>query len=251
MFYLKKLTAPFAMPPGIFISILTIVGIWCLYRKRWKAAAWALGLGLLIWLTALQPVAHLLARGLEKQYGIPKAVQGDVIILLGGGINEGVTDMTGIGTPSEGMLARIVTAVRLQKRLELPVILSGGKVYSSSSDMAPILRRFLIDLGVDSRQIIIENRSRDTYENAGYTESICRRHGFLKPILITSALHMPRSVMMFEKTELQVIPFPAGFRTRPNPSYAWQHFRPSSGSMNLFAAAMHEYLGILYYKLIL
>ena len=251
MFYLKKLMAPFALPPGIFIGILIVAGLWCLYRRRWQSAAWSLGLAVMIWLTALQPVAHLLARGLEKQYSIPDAVQGDVIILLGGGINDRVADLTGIGTPSNGMLARIVTAVRLQKRLDLPVIISGGKVYESVSNMAPIVRRFLIDLGVDSRQIIIENRSRDTFENARYTEATCRRHGFIKPILITSALHMPRSMMMFQNTDLKVIPFPAGFTTRTDPGYAWQDFRPSASSMVLLAGAIHEYLGIFYYKLVL
>jgi len=251
MFYLKKLTAPFVLPPGIFIGVLLVVGFWRLYRRRWQSAAWALGLGIMMWSTAIVPVAHLLAHSLEKRYPVPEKVQGDVIILLGGGINDRVPDMTGVGTPSNGMLARIVTAVRLQKRLDLPVIISGGKVYESVSNMAPIVRRFLIDLGVDSRQIMIESRSRDTFENAGYTKAICRRQGFSKPILITSALHLSRAVMLFEHVGLKVIPFPAGFTTRTDPGYAWQDFRPSASSMVLLAGAIHEYLGIFYYKLVL
>ena len=251
MFYLKKLMAPFALPPGIFIGVLLVVGFWRLYRRRWHSAAWALGLGIMMWLTAVVPVAHLLAHSLEKRYPVPEKVQGDVIILLGGGINDRVTDMTGVGTPSDGVLARIVTAVRLQKRLDLPVIISGGQVYQTISAEAPIVRRFLIDLGVDSRQIMIEPRSRDTFENAGYTKAICRRQGFNKPILITSALHLPRAVMLFEHVGLKVIPFPAGFKTRSNPQYGWQDFRPSADSMGLLGGAMHEYLGIFYYKLVL
>jgi uncharacterized SAM-binding protein YcdF (DUF218 family) len=251
MFYLKKVLTPFVLPPGIFIVLLMVAGIWRLYRRRGKSAAVALILAGLMWLSALTPVANLFLGSLEDRYGMPTAAAGDVIILLGGGINDRVPDMSGIGAPSDGMLARIVTAVRLHNRLGLPIIISGGKVYGSVSAEAPVVRRFLIDLGIDPQRIIVESRSRDTYENVKYTRQICKRHGFVRPILITTAYHMPRSVMLFEKAGLDVLPFPTGFKTAPDPHYGWQDFLPSGGAMRLLANAMHEYLGLLYYKLVL
>ena len=251
MFYLKKVLTPFVLPPGIFIVLLMAAGVWRVYRRRGKSAAVALILAGLMWLSALTPVANFLLGPLENRYGVPAAAAGDVIILLGGGINHRVPDMSGVGAPSDGMLARIVTAVRLHSRLGLPIIISGGKVYGSVGAEAPIVRRFLVDLGIDPQRIIMESRSRDTFENAVYTKKICSRHGFVRPILITTAFHMPRSVMLFEKAGLNVIPFPTGFKTATDPHYGWQDLLPSAGAMRLLASAGHEYLGLLYYRLVL
>ena len=61
------------------------------------------------------------------------------------------------------------------------------------------MKRFLTDLGVPDPMIIVEDKSRDTIENARYARQICERRGFVRPILVTSAYHLKRSVLSFSK----------------------------------------------------
>lgn len=132
MFIIKKILAPFLLPPGIFIILLISSGVWLMVKRRWRVGVFNCSIGIFIWMFSISPVSDAMLRGLESSFKIPEKPEGDVIILLGGGIYEGASDFSGIGTPSEEMLGRTVTAVRLQRRLNIPVIISGGQVFYRS-----------------------------------------------------------------------------------------------------------------------
>ena len=250
MFELKKLLAQFLLPPGIFISLLIISGLWSLVKKYWKVGLINVFIALFMWLLSATPVSDLMMRGLETDLEIPDNPKGDVIILLGGGVYDTVPDLSGIGAPSEDMTGRIITAVRLQKRLNIPIIVSGGAVFKKKSPEAPIIKRFLIDLGVPESKIIAESKSRDTLENANNTKIICEKEGYLKPMLVTSGLHMKRSVLSFDRLGMKVISIPANLRTSSGKRYIWHDYLPSSESLSNSTFAIHEYLGLLFYKLV-
>ena len=169
MFILKKAVSPFLLPPGIFILLLLLTGIWFLVKKRWTAGVVNLIICGLLWSLSLPPVSDTLLGGLEYSFKIPRNPQGDVIVLLGGGVHDDVPDLSGTGAPQEEMIGRIITAVRLQRKLDLPVIISGGSVYEGRKAEAPIVKRFLMDLGVPAHKIILESKSRDTFK--------CEIHG--------------------------------------------------------------------------
>ncbi|MEW6740714.1 MAG: YdcF family protein [Nitrospirota bacterium] len=247
MFALKKILTAFLLPPGIFIVLLLFSGLWFLFKKNWKAGIINCFLGISMWAFSISPVADAMLRGLESDFRIPENPHGDVIILLGGGVYDNVPDLSGIGAPSEDMLGRIITAVRLQKKINVPVIISGGAVFKGRKAEAPIVRRFLTDLGVPDKKVIIEDKSRDTIENARYTAEICKRLGYKKPLLVTSAYHMKRSVMSFKKVNMDVIPFPSNFKTWKIKKYGWESYLP--GSLGGSYTAMHEYMGLLFYKI--
>lgn len=248
MFILKKVLSPFILPPGIFVLILLFTGFRFILKRYLKVGLVNLLLGMLLWLSSISPVSDAMFRGLEGGVKIPENPQGDVIILLGGGIYDGSPDISGIGVPSDGMMGRIVTAVRLQKKLNLPVIVSGGRVYKHiNSAEAVIGKRFLIDLGVPPNKVIIEDKSRDTFENALYSREILERHNYKRPIIVTSAFHMRRAVISFEKVGIDVTPFPAMFKTWEDKDYGWVDYLPNS--MEDTKTALHEYLGLLYYTL--
>lgn len=246
-FILKKIITPFVLPPGIFVLLLLLSGYVFWRKKKLRAARLHIALGILLWTLTIVPVSDFMLGNLESGYSIPQKPRGDVIILLGGGVYEDAPDMTGTGTPSEPMLARVVTAIRLQKQLNVPVIISGGSVYEGRKSEAPIVRRFLIDLGVREDMIIVEGRSRDTIENARYSLEICNKAGYKNPILVTSAFHMKRSLMSFEKAGLKAAPFPAGFKTWNNKHYIWEDYLPHG--LDGMAASLREYMGILFYKI--
>jgi uncharacterized SAM-binding protein YcdF (DUF218 family) len=250
MFIFKSFLTPFILPPGLFISILIITGVGFLYKKKWKAGIMALIFGGFMWALSISPVSDALIRGLESKYSIPGNVKGDVIILLGHGVFNEAPDLTGLGAPSGSYLTRIVTAVRLQKRLDIPVIVSGDEgLEDNAEDKAVkdhIVKRFLVDLGVPAKKIIVEDNSRDTFENVKFTKEICDRSSFTNPVLVTSAYHLKRAVMTFDKVGLKVLPFPAGFESWEGKEYKWQSYLP--GDFSTASIAVKEYLGLVFYS---
>ena len=246
MFILKNILTPFLLLPGIFIISLIFTGAWFLHKKKWKAGIVALIFGCFMWALSIAPVSDAMIRGLESEYSIPKNVKGDVIILLGRGVSDKAPDLTGLGVPSDGYFTRIVTAVRLQKRLNIPIIVSGAETSEDKIVKDHIVKRFLVDLGISAEKIIIENKSRDTFENAKFTQEICAKLGFTNPILVTSAYHLKRAVMIFEKVGLQVEPFPAGFKSWQGKQYRWHSYLP--GDFSTASLAIKEYLGLVFYK---
>ena len=232
MFILKNVVTPFLLPPGIFISILIFSGAWLLYKKKWKPGITTLIFGCFAWALSIAPVSDAMIRGLESEYGIPKNIKGDVIILL--------------GPSAYGYPDRIIKAARLQKSFDMPIIVSGVKTFKREGKKTSIIRLFLVELGVPSEKIIEEDKSRDTCENAKFIQEICARLGFTNPILVTSAYHMKRAVMSIEKAGLKVVPYPAGFKSWQGKQYRWDDYLP--GDFKEASVAIKEYLGLVFYK---
>ncbi len=251
MFLIKKIISAFLLPPGCFIALLVGVGFWQLFRHRRLWGLFTLVVGLLLWGLSLAPVASYLIKGLERDLTIPARLQGDVIILLGGGASDDTRDLTGTGAPSDEMMARLVTAVRLQRRTGLPIIVSGGAPGVTDTPEAVIAKRFLLDLGVPQGKVIMEERSRDTGENARYSAEICSRKGYKHPLLVTSAYHMKRSLLLFRRSGLTVTPLPAAFRYGGRHEITPYTLLPSVNNLSDSAAALHERLGLLFYRLTL
>ena len=249
MFFFKRLVTPYILPPGLFILALILSGALCVFWHRRKIGIFNLAIGLLFWICCTAPFSDFLMRGLESEFYMPKKVKGDVLILLGGGIIDKVPDFSGYGIPTDRMIGRIVTAVRLQKNLNIPIIVSSGKASKNRNSAALIAKRFLIDLGVQEDQIVIEEKSRDTYENAKYIREICSRNDYKNPILITSASHMKRSLLSFKKVGIDVMPYPANFQSKSINEYGWHSYLPRSSSLGKTSLAFHEYLGLFFYKL--
>lgn len=250
MFVFKKIVTAFVLLPGVFIVLFVISGSWLILRKHYRLALMQIGLGLLLWGVSITPVSNRFLTNLESEFRIPDSISCDVIILLGGGVAEDVPDLTGTGFPLGDMLGRIITAVRLQKTLRVPVIVSSGQVYKGRPAAAPIYKRILTDLGVDERQIILEDQSRDTYENAKYSRAICRQRGFVSPLLVTSAHHLRRARLVFEKVGLQVTPLPAYRRSPQSQRYGWYDYLPSAENLANISGALHEYLGMVFYRFV-
>ncbi len=249
MFMLKKLITPFLLPPGVFVSAAVAAAvIFALFRRR-RSALRALLAGVVLWLPGIQPVSDFLLRGLVSDIpGADAPLAGDVIVVLGGGIDDRATDALGKqGALSEAMARRLVAAVQLQRHLELPVLVTGGAPLRAGITEAAVAARHLADLGVDPKAIITETRARDTAENARYVTAICRQRGFRRLLLLSSTHHLKRSVMAFEGTGLFIRPVGDVGTAGPGRAYRWNDFLPDA--YDLTARYLHEYLGMLAYRL--
>lgn len=249
IFFIKKLISPFLMPPGLFVTIILGVSVWAFWRGKRRMLGLLLPLCGMIWLSSLGPFADMLIRPLETAYPLPQKPQGDVIIMLTGGIYDYAPDLSGTGTPGPATVERLVTAARLHRQLNIPIIVSGGRVFPGGPAISQLTKRFLVDMGIDADQIIQEDRSRDTFENAKYSKEICIRNGYTHPILVTSASHIPRAMLSCDRVDFKVTPFPCAMTTWQDMAYSWYSFLPSAGAMEKTSSALHEWLGLLFYRL--
>lgn len=235
MFFLKKLITFLILPPGLFVVVFFVIAA---LRKKHKAVlVLSLSCGTGIYLLSVEPVKDFLLAPLEEKYSRPATVEGDVIVVLGGGsYNTGVL--------TDDSLKRLLTGFVLQKKLNTPIILSGGSAITNLPE-SEVMKTVLIELGVDKSKIYTDTNSRDTLGNAIFTKKICQAKGFKKVILVTSAYHMPRSVLTFKQAGLDVIPYPTDFKM--DKRYNVYSFFPKMNVIQDSTKAIREYIGFLSY----
>ncbi|SHJ52673.1 YdcF family protein [Propionispora hippei] len=247
--YIYKFLVSFIMPPGILILAMLAITIY-LAKKREQAAKWLGLLTLFFYFLSTLFVGNLLLKTLEIRFVPPENPTGDVIVMLGGGATFGTPDINGTGQLSGNAANRLLTAARLQKGLGIPVILSGGQVFDDSGREAVIGKRILTGIGVPENEILIDDTSLNTEQNAHNVRGILMEKGFKKPILVTSAFHMERSVLNFAKEGIAVIPYPSDYLVSigGNSIYV-NNLVPSAEGLRYSYIALHEYLGIVAVKL--
>lgn len=246
MIYFLKFGASFVLPPGIFFVLFFGIAFWAWRRRERRIAAAIFAVTFTFYLLSTSLVSEALLRGLETRYDPPRDPAGDVIVMLGGGAMGDTPDVDGVGTLSPSPANRLLTVVRLWRRLHVPILLSGGQVYEDSGGEAVIARRVLVGLGVPEADILLETESQNTTQNARYSARILREKGFSRPILVTSAFHMPRAVLNFEKQGIEVVPYPADFWTNRNPRvFHYSRLRPQSDALSDSAVVLQERLRTL------
>ena len=154
MVYLMKFGAGWVLPPGSIILALLVLAGYIWRRKHEPRLAAVLGvLTLALYLLCSPLVSERLMGHLEQTYTPPAEPQGDVIVMLGGGAMPDSPGVDGEGELCARPADRLLTAVRLQRRLDVPILLSGGRVYSDTGDEAKIAARILQSLGVPEDKI--------------------------------------------------------------------------------------------------
>ena len=207
-----KFGASWVLPPGIFFVLFLFIAYCCKKRKQTRLAIAITFVTFIFYLASTSYVASMLIGRLEDAYDPPKHLpNADVIIVLGGGATGDTPDVTGTGTLCSIPANRLLTAVRLQKKLGIPIIVSGGQIYEDSGREADIARRILKELGVSEDMILLENRSLNTTQNAEYSTNILKSRKYKQPLLVTSAFHMERAVVNFNKLGVDVIPYPCDY----------------------------------------
>lgn len=244
MFFLKKLLTSLLTPPGLFISLLLL-----LYFFKRKKNIHLIFLAAIVYLLSIEPVADFFLKRLEGTYTIPSVSQiksCDAYVVLGSGLKEGMETFYGSSQVVDEGCQRLLGAFFAYKVERKPIIISGGASFKRLPE-AHTAKNFLVSLGIRTEDIIPEEKSRDTYENAIETKKIAQIFGFKKILLITSAYHMKRSNLIFSKY-FEVVPLPVGYKCSKR-SYDFLSFLPNAHDMTGVAIAIKEYLGIIHFKL--
>lgn len=243
LYWIKFFYITFLLPPGIFIIALAMI-CYTFYRKYRKPAMVLTVFTLIFYLSATVIFSNMLIRTLENKHRPPAEVKGDVIIMLGGGATLDTPNLSGKGHLSGSAANRLLTCLQLYHQLKVPVIVLGGQVYKTTGPEAKIAKEILLGVGVPESKIIIENKSRNTTENARLVKRVLDRYDYSNPILVTSAFHMERAIRAFAKVGVAVVPYPTDYHTGVSNRFGWSKLMPSAEALSDVSLAVKEYLGI-------
>jgi uncharacterized SAM-binding protein YcdF (DUF218 family) len=117
-------------------------------------------------------------------------------------------------------------------------------VHSGGPREARIARQLVLGTGVAPERLSFDEQSRNTCDSGRFTRELVQPKAGERWLLVTSALHMPRSVACFRSAGWDIIPYPTDFR-RGQSAF---HYGLAENLENLDYAA-HEWLGLVYYRL--
>lgn len=258
--FLSKFLPLFIYPIGLACIILVLALI--LRRRRsWQTTLIVVAFALL-WIGGNRLVTMALVSSLERQY-MPPANLPDksVVVVLGGGTKAGVAPRP-INELNEAG-DRVLYAAWLYKQGKAAhLLLSGGNAPWSGLKKTPpeaeVMAAILDIMGIPKEALWLESKSRNTEENAVESRKMLDSQGVKSIILVTSAMHMPRAVRLFEQQGLTVIPAPTDFMvtdddwayyTQPSLDVQLMNLFPSAADLQLTSQAIKEELGALFYQL--
>lgn len=255
MFFLASKLLWIVTAPVTLLLVATVAG-GLLARSRSAGRArsgrrLALAGGVALLASGTLPLGLLLLRPLEDRFPPAPAdlAPPTGIVVLGGSTDEGITVARDQVTITMSA-ARITEAVALARRFpQARLVFSGGSaaLYPPGSTEADDTRRLWIAMGVPPERITIENRSRNTDENARFTEALIRPNPGDTWLLVTSAFHMPRSVGLFRANGFPVVPYPVDYRTTGTAA-DWRPVADLSSGLQRLDFAVHEWVGLAAYR---
>jgi uncharacterized SAM-binding protein YcdF (DUF218 family) len=250
-FVLSKTVASLLLPSNVFIAI-GIVGL-ALLVTRWRRVGQRLmvvSLVLLV-LAAFLPIGGVLEHTLESRFPPwdPSRGAPDGIIVLGGAIAPRLSRTYGATQLTESA-ERIAAIAKLARAYpDARIVYSGGdgSLFANAGREADYLYPLLDSFGVPRQRVLLENRSRNTYENAVFSQQLVKPKPGERWLLVTSAWHMPRAIGCFRRIGFPVEAYPVDWHTRPRLRLSFsRHFGSSLARLD---AAVHEWLGLLAYRI--
>jgi uncharacterized SAM-binding protein YcdF (DUF218 family) len=216
--------------------VLLVLGYWFERKRDRRLFRWFFITGFLIlYLFSITPVQRAVVRPLGMAQ--PTTVEADAIVVLG-------------GNPT-----RSLTGIRLFKRGVAPVIITAGgsgEILEEEQKESDRMSDFLVEFGVPTEKIIVESESRNTRQNAINTKAIMDSLNVQTIALVTSSLHMRRSVAVFEKLGYDVLPVSSRLFRIPKKRERFDPFTlfPNVENLSVSTQAIYEYFALTLYKVL-
>ena len=245
---------------SILISLVSNIMLWvCLWgvlllwvgtRGSRSRRAWGFVLLAVVWFLSSRPVVESILRPLESWYPTPdvtglkqRGLQ-EVVVLTGGGYAV-QSEMLSSAFPHASMY-RFIGGLELCTRLgpNCKIIFSGSAGRGSNFTTALTMQELSLLLRPGS-QALAEARSGSTMEHPTNVRTLLKNKSF---VLVTSAVHMPRAMRSFERTDLAPIAYPVDFLIAEG-DYGWMSFVPSVENLWKVNVALREYMALAFYTL--
>ena len=267
MFVLSKVLG-FLAQPSTLIWLLLVAGLWRARRalRSMAFAATSLDRGrvaglrsigtaaALFLLAGITPVSSWLLSPLEERFPRIEIAEGSrdyagIIVLGGGEDGRASVDRRQLHLNEAG--ERITEGAVLARRLpEARLIFTGGvaTILKDVPGGAASVGAFWRAMGIPASRIVIEDRSRNTIENALFTRDLLQPKPGERFLLVTSAAHMPRSIGVFRKAGFDVVAYPTDYRTA-FPEDALSPFGSIPAGLKRLDEGTKEWFGLFAYWL--
>jgi uncharacterized SAM-binding protein YcdF (DUF218 family) len=238
------------MPP---INLLLLIALGYLLRRRWPRAGRFISRFAIVTLLVISTGAGslLLVTPLENMTAPLAEANGagaQAIVVLSAGMVDAAPEYAGQDAPDPVTLVRLQYGAWLQHRTGLPLMVSGGIVPGtpSSGSLGAMMARTLRE-DFKTPVAFIEDKSETTEQNAVYSARMLKNAGIKRVLLVTHAMHMPRSREAFVREGIEVSDAPTMFYSRAR----WSPFSliPSANGLYRSYYAMHEWVGLVWYRL--
>jgi uncharacterized SAM-binding protein YcdF (DUF218 family) len=242
-------------PGSIFTCLLLVlVGVLLLY---WKSGAkfgrrWLIAVIAGYWMISTPLGARLLMSGLTAGYApVEKASEvpaGSAIVVLGGGSFTYRAGGLSLDVPSNESALRALEAARLYRLFGDPLIIASGGIVFPAANPNPeseALGKALVSLGVPPQRIVYESLSRNTLEQAAQSKAILHARHIDHFVLVTSPIHLRRSMAVFRAAGLS--PYPSASRVRSEGLSDGWPLLPRQRYLLLSDDAIYDYLALGYY----
>jgi uncharacterized SAM-binding protein YcdF (DUF218 family) len=244
MYFARHFVDALATPLVLaLLMALAAALLWLRGRRRLGVRLLACA-GLVTYVFSLPPVGDLLLRPLERQYpsigALAQLPPVRYVVVLGSSYSPR-PDVSAVTALDCAGLARIVEAARVLRRLPGAQLIVSGGAAQGRQPVAHGYAELARDLGIDETSLIVLDTPLNTDAEA---RSIATAIGPQPFLLVTSASHMPRAMLLMHRVRAEAVALPTDQQTGAPCPYYWGCLLPGSGGLRKTELAIHEYLGL-------
>ncbi len=238
-----KIAEALILPPGLFITLLIMASV-KLNRLNRAFSLFLSVVAISLYIICSVVGVWIFVRPLEKGFAKIEDFHPDAVVVFGGGV---------IKTPygyqlGPNTIFRLLSGIELSLKYNVPIIISGGSLPGTKKVSEAIIMKDFAENYLPVEMIILEPKAMNTKQNAEHTVEIAKKYGFKRLYLVSSAVHLKRSIWSFGQIDLEIKSYPANYLY--DYSTSWIDFLPNKDALNANLSAIHELFGILYYKLL-
>jgi len=241
------------LSPSQLLLMMPVLGALLLLLGRVRAGrVLCVSGGVAILLLGFLPLSHYLVHLLEARFPQPVLPPRITGIVLLSGAERPAASLVYQEPQLNLAAARYTATLRLAaQHPEARVVFSGGPLddvdLGHLGGQTAVAKEILLNVGLDPARLTFEEMSRDTCDNATNTRALVRPQPGETWVVVTSAMHVPRAIACFRAVGWNVVPKPADYHVVLG---LWRTGSfEAADNLALMDSALHEWIGLVYYRL--
>lgn len=241
-FLLKKVVGKLLMPMPFAALLMIVAGVLYAYKRKSLAKLLLVVSISSVFFLSLPAVAYWVISPLEKQY--PQYNNQPVVyVVVHGGYHKSDSNQPITSLLSRESMVRLTEGIRIYRLNPGAKLLLSGYHSNDELSHAEAMASVAVAFGIPSHDIILEPNAKDTEQEARAWVKVTDGRPFA---IVTTAMHMPRTVFWYNAFGASPITAPTAFETRGSGEVDWWSLTPSAQSLATVEYAWYEYLGLIW-----
>ncbi len=250
--YLSKILPLMVLPIGIVLELLVIALLLLWKRKRRSGIFFVVTAMAVLWGCSMPIVANTVLGKLEQRYPaltLNEIPDSKCLVMLGGAIGPVRPPRVDVNLSDAADRISKTASLYREGKASVVIVSGGNQPWSPQlKSEAMDTRTLLVAWGVPAEAIVLDETSRNTYENAFNSITLLRESGCRNPLLVTSAAHMTRAVASFAKFGVEVFPVSVDVRAVLTLQLSVIDFIPDTHALEMTTNAVREWVGQRVYR---